>query len=145
MGQKATVRTLYGKTDRFKIEIGILQGCLLSPCLFNLYSEYILKNVELEELQVGVKIGGENISNLNYPGMIPQEESERAGLKLSILKKQTKIMSSSPITSWEIQGAKLEIVTDFLFLGTKINVVGDCSHEIRGGLFLGQDSSDKPR
>ena len=84
MGQKATVRTLYGKTDRLKIEKGILQGCLLSPCLFNLYAEYILKNVELEELQVGVKIGGENISNLNYLGMIPQEESERAGLKLSI-------------------------------------------------------------
>ena len=98
MGQKATVRTLYGKTDRFKIEIGILQGCLLSPCLFNLYSEYILKNVELEELQVGVKIGGENISNLNYPGMIPQEESERAGLKLSI-KKKNKLRSCHPAPS----------------------------------------------
>ena len=76
VGQESTVRTLYGTIDWFKIEKGMGQDCILSPCLFNLYAEYILKNVELEELQVGVKIGGENISNLNYPGMIAQEEGE---------------------------------------------------------------------
>ena len=129
MGQNATVRTLYGKIDSLKIEKGILQGCLLSPCLFNLYAEHIMRNVELDELQVGIKIGGRNVNNLRYSGMIPQEESETASLKLNIKKKkkikQTKklkkkqIMTPSPIISWEIQGGKLEIVTDFLFLGQK--------------------------
>ena len=82
MGQNATVRTLYGTTDRLKIEKEIIQGCLLSPCLFNLYAEYIMKNVELDKLQVGIKIGRRNINNLRYLGMIPQEESEIAGLNL---------------------------------------------------------------
>ena len=82
MGQNATVRTLFGTTDRLKIEKEIIQGCLLSPCLFNLYAEYIMKNVELDKLQVGIKIGRRNINNLRYLGMIPQEESEIAGLNL---------------------------------------------------------------
>ena len=99
MGQNATVRTLYGKTDRFKIEKGILQGCLLSPCLFNLYAEHIMRNVELDELQVGIKIGGRNFNNLRYSGMIQKEESETASLKLNI-KKKTKTKQNKKLRSW---------------------------------------------
>ena len=115
-GQEATVRTLYGKTDWFKIKKGVSKGCLLSPCLFNLYAEHIMRNVGLDELQAGIKIGRRNISNLRYAYdttlvaqseeelksllMRVKEESEKAGLKLNIQK--TKIMASGPITSWQI-------------------------------------------
>ena len=145
MGQKKTVRTLYGTSDWFKIEKGIRQDCLLSPCLFNLYAEHIMRNARLDELQARIKIGGRNINNLGYVDdtilmaeseeelksllMWVKEECERASLKLSI--KKTKIMVSGPITSWQIGGEKVEAVTDFLFLGSKIIVDGDCSHEIR--------------
>ena len=106
MGQNATVRTLYGKIDSLKIEKGILQGCLLSPCLFNLYAEHIMRNVELDELQVGIKIGGRNVNNLRYSGMIPQEESETAGLKLNTKKKKknkTKQKTKKKKTDHDIQ------------------------------------------
>ena len=110
-GQEATVRTRHGTTDWFKIEIGILQGYILSPCLFNLYTEYIMRNAGLEEAQAGIKIAGRNINNLRYADdttlmaeseelksllMKVKDESEKVGLKLNIQK--TKIMASGPIT-----------------------------------------------
>ena len=113
MGQEATVRTLYGTTGWFKIEKGIRQDCLLSPCLFNLYAGHIMRNAGFGKLQAGIKIGGRNINNLRYVGdtnlmaeskeepksllMRVKEENEKAGLKLNI--KQTKIMASGPIMS----------------------------------------------
>src|SRR5574337_302229 len=141
-GQEATVRTGHGITDWFQIGKGVLQGCILSPCLFNLYAEYIMRNTGLEEAQAGIKIARRNINNLRYADDITlmaesekelksllmkvKEESEKVGLKLNIQK--TKIMRSSPITSWEING---ETVADFIFRGSKITADGDCSHEIK--------------
>ena len=117
-GQEATVRTGHGKTDWFQIGKGVRQGCILSPCLFNLYAEYIMRNAGLEETQAGIKIGGRNINNLRYTDdttltaereeelksllMKVKEESEEVGLKLNIQK--PKIMAASPITSWQIDG-----------------------------------------
>ena len=117
-GQEATVRTRHGKTDWFQTGKGISQGCILSPCLFNFYAEYIMRNLGLEEAQAGIKIAGRNINNLRYADdtilmaeseqelksllMRVKEESEKVGLKLNIQK--TKIMASGPITSWEIMG-----------------------------------------
>ena len=120
---------------------------LLSPCLFNLYAEYIMRNIGLEEAQAGIKIAGRNINNLRYANdttlmaeseeqlksLLMKEESEKAGLKFNIQK--TKIMESSPISSWQIGG---ETVADFIFLGPKITVDGDCSHEIKRRLLLGR-------
>ena len=133
VGQEATVRTLYGTTDWFKIEKGVKQGCLLSPCWFNLYTEHMMRYARLDELQAGIKIGGRNINNLRHVDdttlmaenkeelksllMRVKEDSERASLKLHI--KNTKIMASSPITAWQIKVEKVEVVTDFLFLGSK--------------------------
>ena len=141
-GQEATIRTLYGTTDWFKIEKG---GCLRSPCLFNLCAEHIMRNAGLDELQAGIEIGWRNINNLRYAdditlmaeskgelkslSMRVKEESERAGLRLNI--KKTKIMASSRITIWQIEGEKVEVVTDFLFLGSKITADSNCRHEIR--------------
>ena len=152
VGQEATIRTLYGTTDCFKIEKGVQQGCLLSSCLFNLYTEHIMRNAGLDELQAGIKIGGRNINNHRYvDGTTPmaeskeelksllmrvKEESERASLKLNI--KKTKIMAPSPITAWQIEGEKVEAVTDFLFLSSKITVDSDCSHKINKHLLLGR-------
>ena len=145
-GQEATVRTRHGTTDWFQIGKGVRQGCILSPCLFNSYTEYIMRNAGLEEEQAGIKIAGRNINNLRYADdttlmaeseelksflMKVKEESEKVGLKLNIQK--TKIMASSPITSWQIDG---ETVADFIFLGSKITAGGDCSHEIKRGLLL---------
>ena len=147
-GQEATVRTLYGTTDWFKIEKGVGQGCLLSAHLSNMY---IMRNAGLDELQAGIKIGGRNVNNFQYVDdmivmeehdlksllMRVKEESERAGLKL-ILIKRTKIMASGPFTSWQVEGEKVEVVPDFLFLGSKITVDGECSHEIRRRLLPGR-------
>ena len=117
-GQEATVRTGHGTTDWFQIGKGVCQGCILSPSLFNLYAEYIMRNAGLEEAQAGIKIAGRNINNLRYADdtilmaeseeelksllMKVKEESEKVGLKLNIQK--TKIMASGPITSWQIDG-----------------------------------------
>ena len=133
-GQGATVRTGHGTTDRFQIGKGVHQGCILSPCLFNLYAKYIIRNVGLEEAQAGMKIGRRNINNLRYADnttlmeeseeelksllMKGKEESEKVGLKLNIQK--TKIMASGPITSWQIDGETVETVSDFIFWGSKI-------------------------
>ena len=151
-GQEATVRTEHGTTDWFQIRKGICQGCILSPCLFNLYAEYIMRNAGLEEAQAGIKIAGRNISNLRYADdtslmaeseeelksllMKVKEESEKVGLKFKSQK--TKIMASCPITSWEIDGGKVETVPDFIFLVSKITADGDCTHEIKRCLLLGR-------
>ena len=149
-GQEATVKTGHGTTDWFQIGKEVGQGCILSPCLFNLYAEYIMRNAGLEEGQAGIKIARRNISNLRYADdttlmaeseelksllMKVKEESEKVGLKLNIQK--TKIMASSPITSWQIDGETVETVADFIFLGSKITADGDCSHEIKRCLLFG--------
>ena len=117
-GQEATVRSGHGTTDWFKIRKGVCQGCILSPCLFNLYAEYIMRNTGLEEAQTRIKIAGRNINNFRYANnttivaeskeelksLLMKEESEKVGLKVNIQK--TKIMASSPITSWKIDGEK---------------------------------------
>ena len=123
--QEATVRMGHGTTDWFQIEKEVRQGCILSPCLFNLYAEYIMRNAGLDKAQAGIKIAGRNINNLRYADdttlmaeseeelkslLLRVKESEKVGLKLNIQK--TKIMASGPITSWEIDG---ETVSDFIF------------------------------
>ena len=144
-GQEATVRTGHGTTDWFQIGKGIGQGCILSPCLFNLYAEYIMRNAGLDEAQTGMKISRRNINNLGYADdttlmaeskeelksllMKVKEESQKVGIKLNILK--TKIMAPGPITSWQIDGETVETVAHFIFLGSKITADGDCSHEIK--------------
>ena len=131
-GQEATIRTGHGTTDWFQIGKGVHQGCILSPCLFNLYAEYIKRNSGLEEAQAGIKIAGRNTSNLRYADdttlmaeseeelksllMKVKEESEKIGLKLKIW--STKIMVSGPIT-WEIDGETVETVSDFILGGSK--------------------------
>ena len=120
---------------------GVSQNCILSPCLFNLHAEYVMWNTRLEEAQARIKIDGRNINNLRYADdttfmaeskeelksllVKVKEESEKAGLKLNIQK--TKIMSSGVITSWQIRGGKVEAVTDFIFLVSKITADSDCS------------------
>ena len=132
-GQEARVRTGHGTTDWFHIGKGVRQGCILSPCLFNLHAEYIMRTAELEEAQAGIKIAGRNINNLRYADdttlmaeseeelksflMKGKEESEKVGLKLNIQK--TKITASSPITSWQIDGETEETVAYFFFWAPK--------------------------
>ena len=131
--QEAIVRTGHGTTDWFQIGKGVRQGCILSPCLFNLYAEYIIRNAGLEEAQAGIKIARRNINNLTYADdttliteseeerrsllMKVKKECEKVGLKLNIQK--TKIMSSSPISSWQINGETVETVADFIFWAPK--------------------------
>ena len=130
-GQEATVRTGHETTDWFQTGKGEHQGCILSPCLFNFYAEYIMRNAGQEEAQAGIKVAGRNINNLRYADdttlmaeseeklknllMKVKEENEKVGLKLNIQK--TKIMASGPITSLEIDGETVETVTDFIFFG----------------------------
>ena len=140
-GQEATVRTGHGSSDWFQIGKGIHQGCILSPCLFNLYAEYIMRNAGLDEAQAGIKIAGRNINNLRYANdtnlmaeskelkrllMKVKEESEKLVLRLNIQK--TKIMASGPITSWHIDGETMDAVTDFILGCSRITADGDCSH-----------------
>ena len=143
-GQEATVRTGHGTTDWFQIGKGVCHGCILSPCLFNFYAEYIMRNAGLEEAQTGIKIARRNINNLRYADdttitaeseeepkslMEVKEECEKVVLKLNIQK--TKIVASGPITSWQIDGETVETVSDFILGGCKITADGDCSHEIK--------------
>ena len=148
--QEATVRTGHGTTDWFQIGKGVRQGCILSPCLFNLYAEYIMRNAGLEEAQAGIKIARRNINNLRYADnttlmaeseeelkslLKVKEESQKVGLKLNI--QTTKIMASGPITSWQMDGERVEIVSNFILGGgSKITADGDCSHEIKRCLLL---------
>ena len=151
-GQEATVRTGHGTTDWFQITKEICQGCILSPCLFNLHAVYIMRNTGLEETHAGIKIAGRNLNNLRYTHdttligeseeelksllMKVKEESEKVGLKLNIQKME--IMASGPITSWEIDGETVEIVSDFILGSSKITADSDCSHEIKRRLLLGR-------
>ena len=125
----------------------------MSPCLFNLYAEYIIRNGRLDEPQAGIKTARRNINNLRYADdttlmaeseeelksllMKVKEESEKVGLKLNIQK--TKIMASGPITSWQIDGETVGTVSDFIFPGSKITADGDCSHEIKRHLLHGRN------
>ena len=128
-GQEATVRTGHGTIDWIQIKKGVHQGCMLSPCLFNLYAEYIMRNTELDETQAGIKIAGRNINNLRFADdttlmaeseelksllMKVKEGSEKVDFRLNIQK--TNIMASGPITSWQTDG---ETVTDFIFWAPK--------------------------
>jgi len=139
-GQEVTVRNGHEIIDWFQIRKGAHQGCILSPCLFNLYAEYIMRNAGLDGAQAGIKISGRNINNLRYADdttlmaeskelksllMKVKEESKKVGLKLNI--QETKIMASGPITSWEIDGETVETV---------ITIDGDCRHEIKRRLLL---------
>ena len=141
-GQEATVRTGHGITGWFQVKKGVHQGCLLSPCLFNLYAEYIMWNAGLDEARAGIKIARRNINNLKNADdttfmaeskeilksllMKVKEESEKVDLKLNIQK--IKIMASGPITSWQIDGETMETVTCFILLGSKIMKLKDtCS------------------
>ena len=151
-GQEATVRIRHGTTDWFQIERGVVQGCILSPYLFNLYAEIIMWNAGLDEAQAGITIAGRNINNLRYADdttrmvksqeelktllMKLKEESAKTGLKVSVWK--TKIMASGHITSWQIDGEIMGTVTDFIFLGSKITADSDCSHEIKRCLLFGR-------
>ena len=141
-GQEATVRAGHGTTDWFQIGKGVHQGCILSPFLFNLYTEYIMSNDGLEEAQAGIKIAGKNVNNFRYADdttlmaeseeelksllMKVKVENEKVGLKLNIQK--MKVMAFGHITSWEIDGETVESVSDFIFSGSEITADGDCSH-----------------
>ena len=139
VGQEATARAGHGTTDWFQIGKGVHRGCILSPCLFNLYVEYIMRNAGLDGAQARLKIVRRNINNLRLADdttliveseeelksllMMLKEESEKVGLKLNI---QKKIMESGPITSWQIAGETMEKVTYYIFVGSKITSDGDC-------------------
>ena len=149
--QEVTVIIGHGTTDWFKIQKGVCQGWILSPCLFNIYAEYIMWK-GLDDSQDGIKIAKRNINNLRYADdttlmadseeelksllMRVKAESKKAGLKFNI--QNTKIMAPGPITSWQGDREKVETVTHFLFLGSKITADGDCSHEIKRLLLLGR-------
>ena len=151
-GQEPTVKIGHGTKDWFKIGKGVHQGYILSLCLFNLHAAYIMWNAGLDKAQTRIKTAGRNINKFRYADdttlmaeskedlksllMKVKEQSRKAGLKLNIQK--TKTMASSPITSWQIDGEKVKAVTDFIFLGSKITVDGDHSHEIKRHLLLGR-------
>ena len=157
-GREATIRTGHGTKDYFKIGKGVRQGCILSPCLFNLYAEHIMQNSGLDEAQAGIKITRRNINNLRYADdttlvaeseeelksllMKVKEKSEKAGLKLHIQK--TKNVASGTVTSLQRGGETMETVTDFILGGSKITADGDCSHEIKT-LTPWKKSYDQPR
>ena len=150
-GQEATVRTGHETTDWFQIGKGVRQGCILSPCLFNFYAEYIMRNAGLVEAQAEIKIAGRNIINLRYaddttlmaeseeelksPLVKVKEKSEKVGLKLN---SQKTIMASAPINSWETDGETVETVSDFISGGSRIIANDDCSHKIKRCLLLGR-------
>ncbi|KAF7249304.1 hypothetical protein EYD10_05182 [Varanus komodoensis] len=151
-GQEATVRTGHGTTDWYKFGNRVRQGCILSPCIFNFYAEHIVRKAGLDESQTGIKIAGRNIINIRYADdttlmaeseeelksllMPVKEDSAKVGLKLNI--KKIKITASRPITSWQVDGEEMEVVTDFIFLGSKITADRDCSQEIKRCVLLGR-------
>ena len=149
-GQEATVRTGHETTDWFQIGKGVHQGCILSPCLFNLYAEYIMRNAGLEETQAGIKTVRRNINNLRYADdttlmaeseeelkslwMKVKGESEKGGLKLNVQK--TKIMASGPITSWQINGEIMETVTDLIWGAPKSLQMVTAAKKLKDACFL---------
>ena len=151
-GQEATIRTGHETTDWFQIGKEVCQGCILSPCLFNLYAEYIIRNAGLDKAQAGIKIARRNINNHRYADdvtlmaeskeelksllMKVKEESEKVGFKAQHSK--TKVMTNGPIISWQTDRETMETVTDFIFGGSNITADGDCSHEIKRYLPLGR-------
>ena len=146
--QEATIRIGQGTTDWLKIGKAVCEGCILSPCLFNLYAEYIMENAGLDEAQAGIKTARRNSNNLRYADDTtlmagseePLDESERREWKiwLQTQHKKMKIMASGPITSWQIDGKTMETMTDFIFLSSKITADGDCRQEIKRHLLLGR-------
>ena len=148
-GQESTFRTVHGTMNWFQIGKGVCLGCILSPCLFNLYAEYIMRNAGLDEGQTRIQIIGRNINNLTCADdttliaeneevlkcllMKVKEDSEKDGLKFNI---QKKIMASSLITSWQIDGETVETVTDLIFLGSKITADGDIKRRLLLGRLL---------
>ena len=141
----------HGTTNWLQIRKGVHQGYILSPCLFNVDAKYIMQNARLDEAQAGIKIAGRNINNIRYAEdttlmaeneelkillMNMKGEREKADLELNIQK--TKIMASSPISSWQIDKKTMETVMDFIFLDSKTTANGDCSHEIKRYLFFGR-------
>ena len=158
IGQEATVRTGHGTTDGFTIGKRVHPGCIVSPCLFNLYAEDIICNARLDESQARLKIAGRNINNLSYADdttlmaeieeklksllMRVKKEIEKAGFIFSIHK--TQIMTFSLITSWQIDEEKVETVANFIFLVSRITEDGDCSHEIKRCLLLGRKAMTNP-
>ena len=150
-GQEATVRARHGTTDWFQIGKRVCQGCIVSPCLFNLYADYITRKSRLEEAQAGIKIARRNISNVRYADgttlmaeteeelnsllMKVKEESEKVRLKLNIQK--TKIIASAPIISWELDGETVETVSDFIFCGFKIMQMVIAAMKLKDAYLLG--------
>ena len=156
--QESTVRTSHGTTDWFQIGKGARQGCILSPCLFNFYAEYIMRNAGLYEAQAGIKTAGRNINNLRFADdtilmaeskgelksllMKEKKESEKAGLKLNIQKNEDNGIWSHHFME---NRKTMETVRDFIFGGSKITADGDCSHEIKRYLAPWKKSHDKLR
>ena len=149
--QEATVRTGHGTMDWFQIGKGVRQGCILLPCLFNLYAEYIMWNARLDEAQDGIKISGKNINNLRYVDDITLMTESKEELKSLLMKVKEEWKSwlktqhsknedygLSPITSWQIDGETMKTGTDFIFCGSKITADGGCHHEIKRFLLLGK-------
>jgi len=150
VGQEATVRIGHGTTDWFQVGKGVRQGCVLSPCLFNFYAEYIMRNNGLDEAQAGIKIAGRNINNFRYADnttlmaeseelkslLMKVKESEKIGLKLNIQK--TKIMASGPITSWQMDGETVETVADFIFWALKSLPMVIAAMKLKKCLLLGR-------
>ena len=146
--QEVTVRTGHGTIDWFQIRKGVRQVCVLSPCLFNLFAEYIMQNAGLDEAQAGIMIAGRSINNLKYADDTTLMAESKEELKSLLMKvkvetekvgiQKTKIMASVPITSWQIDGETMETVTDFIFWGSKITADDDSSHKIKRCLLLGK-------
>ena len=144
-GQKATVRTGHETTDRFQIGKGVCQVCILLPCFFNLYAEYIMRNTGLEEAQAGIKIARRNFNNLRYADdttLMAESEEELKSLLMKVKMESEnvglKLMASGPITSCERDGETVETVSDFILGGSKITADGDCSHDSKRRLLLGR-------
>ena len=149
---RSSNRTRHGPTEWFEIGKGVRQGRILSPCLFNLYAEYIMQNSRLDEAEAGIKVARRNINSLRYADdttltaeskeelksllIKVKEQGGKAGLKLNIQK--TKIMASSPVTSWQIDGEAMETARVYFLGGSKITADGDCSQEIKRCLLLGR-------
>ena len=148
-GQEATVRTWHGAMKSFKFGKGVCQSCILLPCLFHFFAEYIMSNAVLDESEAGIRISRRNISNLRYAGDTTLMAVNKEELKSLLIKvrewkcwlktqhSKSEDLVSSLITSWQRDGEKMETVTEFIFLGSKLTADGDCSHEIKRCLFLG--------